>query len=166
MSLHNSHFKDTPLRICVIDVIFIVFLHIFVELISLFSVNTTRKTTSHVTTSHLPVVNTKAQCTFYWQFHYDAPLTKKYNILSAVHCASVIIKKVRTSFETLDTRLPDTLCDANTEGKYDVRQGYSKWLWRKKPRLTQSTVIKWPAKRGFQETEVKLCVVIAGGLVP
>ena len=31
MSLHNSHFKDTPLRICVIDVMFIVFQHIFVN---------------------------------------------------------------------------------------------------------------------------------------
>ena len=31
MSLHNSHFKDKQLRICVIDVIFIVFQHIFVN---------------------------------------------------------------------------------------------------------------------------------------
>ena len=31
MSLHNSHFKDMPLRICVIHVIFIEFQHIFVN---------------------------------------------------------------------------------------------------------------------------------------
>ena len=38
---------------------------------------------------------------------------------------SVIIKNVRTSFETLDTRLLGALCDANTEGKMmsDKRRG-------------------------------------------
>ena len=50
---------------------------------------------------------------------------------SAVHCASDIIKNVTASFETLDTRLLDALCDVNTEGEHDVRQKYSKSLWRK-----------------------------------
>ena len=40
-----------------------------------------------------------------------------HNILSAVDRDSVIIKNVRTSFETLDTRLLDALRDANTEQK-------------------------------------------------
>ena len=49
---------------------------------------------------------------------------------SAVHHASDI-KNVRAIFETLETPLLDALCDVNTEGKHDVRQKYSKWLWRK-----------------------------------
>ena len=51
---------------------------------------------------------------------------------SAVHRASDI-KNLRTIFETLDTRLLNALCEVNTEGKHDVRQKYSKWLWRKIP---------------------------------
>ena len=152
MSLHNSHFKDTPLQICVIDVIFIEFLHIFVKLTSLF------KTTSQYCLYSQPAsCKHKTTVHVFWQFNYDAPLTL-YNILSAAHRASVIIKNVRTSFKTSDTQLLDALCDANVEGKHDVRQRCSKLLWRKKSWLTQSTVIKLPVNQGFQVTEVKLCV--------
>ena len=69
----------------------------------------------------------------HWQFNYDDPVTEEYNILTAVHRASNIIKNVRTKFETSDTRLLDALCDVNTEERNDVRQKYSKWLWRKIP---------------------------------
>ena len=43
---------------------------------------------------------------------------------------SDIIKSVsvRTIFETLDTRLLDTMCDVNTEGKHNVRRKHSKCL--------------------------------------
>ena len=36
---------------------------------------------------------------------------------TAIHCASDSIKDIKTIFETSDTRLLDTLCDVNTEGK-------------------------------------------------
>ena len=62
----------------------------------------------------------------------------------AEEAASDIIKNVRTIFETLDTRLLDALCDVNTEGKHDVKQKHSKWLWRKKSWLTRSIAIKLP----------------------
>ena len=52
---------------------------------------------------------------------------------AAIRRASDIIKDVRTKFETSDIRLLDSLCDVNTERRNDVRQKYSKWLWRKNP---------------------------------
>ena len=65
---------------------------------------------------------------------------------SAVHRASDMIKNVRTIFETSDAQLLDALCDVNTEGNRDVRQKYTKWLWRKKFGLTRSIVIKLPVR--------------------
>ena len=59
-------------------------------------------------------------------------LLKNTTFSTAVHRASAIIKDVRTKFETSDSRLLDALCDVNTEQRNDVRQKYSKWLWRKK----------------------------------
>ena len=64
-------------------------------------------------------------------------LLKNTTFSTVVHRASDIIKNVRTKFETSDTRLLDALCDVNIEGRNDVRQKYSKWLWRKNP--------VWPA---------------------
>ena len=51
-------------------------------------------------------------------------LLKNSTFLVAIHCASDIIKTVRTIFQTSDAQLFDALCDVNTEGKNDVRQKY------------------------------------------
>ena len=44
-------------------------------------------------------------------------LLKNMTFSTAVHRPSDIIKNVRTTFETSDTRLLDALCEVNTEGK-------------------------------------------------
>ena len=50
-------------------------------------------------------------------------LLKNTTFSTAVHCASNIIKDVRTKFESSDTRLLDALCDVNTERRIiDVQQ--------------------------------------------
>ena len=64
-------------------------------------------------------------------------LLKNTTFATAFHRLSDISKNVRTTFEILDTRLLDALCDAKTEEENDISQlgtstrtGYSKWLWR------------------------------------
>ena len=47
----------------------------------------------------------------WWQFNYDALLTKNTTFSTAVHHVSGITKNDRTIFETSDTPLLDTLCD-------------------------------------------------------
>ena len=70
----------------------------------------------------------------YWQFNYHAPFTKIATFSTVLHCVFDIIKNVRTIFGISDNRLLDVLCDVKTEGKDDVRQKCSKWLWREKSR--------------------------------
>ena len=71
-------------------------------------------------------------------------LLKTTTFSSAVHRSSDIIKNIATISETSDTKLLDALYDENTEGKHDVSQKYSKWLWRKKSHLTWIIIIKLP----------------------
>ena len=69
----------------------------------------------------------------------------EYTVFSfAVHRPSDIIKTLEQLLKLLDTRLLEELCDVNTEGIHDVKQKYSKQLWRKKSRLTRSIVIRLP----------------------
>ena len=74
---------------------------------------------------------------FYWQFNYDAPLT----IFNCHPSHFWYHNKRKKDFETSDTWLLEVMCGVNTEGK----MMYSKWIWRKKSRLTRSIVIKLPA---------------------
>ena len=82
------------------------------------------------------------------------------NTISAVHRASVIIKKKRENkFRNFSTRhlTAGRSVWRKHWGKTWCRQRYSKWLWRKKSRLTRSIVIKLPVNQDFQVTEVELC---------
>ena len=70
------------------------------------------------------------QAKSYWQFNYDAPLTKNTQSSTAGHRVSEIIKNVRITFDISETRLLDTMCDVKTEAKMmsntSIRSGTGK----------------------------------------
>ena len=63
----------------------------------------------------------------YWQFNYADPFTEGYNNFNCRHCASDIIKNVRTFFQTSDTTLLNALY---YHWRENYIRSYSKRLWR------------------------------------
>ena len=78
-------------------------------------------------------VSRKQKC--FASFPYAHSCNTVSNIDSKCFCSNVswFAPALRTIYETSDTQLLDACVTLNTEGRNDVRQKYSKWLWRKNP---------------------------------